>query len=254
MNEQMLTPIQNAHTNPALEFRDGQAVFRMVSEAGTVIEKLVSFEAIREAATNIAVDSGWLGPEVVRWGNGRLGEWVIAFIPPGRHTLELTVGTPGESEQVVKVMAPLPGIVMFGAAVKYWVWAQKGERCDPQGELYRCPLPNVMQDGLICWGPFKPPQASPRSIMRAWEIFAGSTFTNHAANGKSKSHHEDVRVLLRELAGGCGYYCAEDVGHVDHREPADRYPVEDLVRQLDHTGVTLDKAIREFWKAGSMPE
>lgn len=237
MNEQMLTPIQNAHTNPTLEFRDGQAVLRSKTLAGTVQERLVSYEQIKEAAIGLPVDSGWLGPEIVRWGNGRIGEWLVAFFPPTRHQLELTTGTPGESESTVKIVAPLPGLVMFGGGVSYYIWAQKSDHCDPHAELFRCPLPNVYQDAKICWGPFKPPQASPKGIIRAFEIFIGSTFTNHAANGKSKSHPEDVRELLKNLAGG---------------EPQ-VYPLDDLIRQVDGTGVTLDKAIREFWKVGEMP-
>jgi hypothetical protein len=253
MNESMLAPVMNKDTNPTLEFRDGQCLFKMVSLAGTVIERFVSWESVREAALNIPVDSGWLAPEVVRWGNGRHGEWAVAFIPPGRHLLELEMGTPGESEQIERVTAPLPGMVMFCVALKYFVWAVKTEQLNPYHEIYRAPLPNVMQDASVCWGPLKPPQAGPKTILKGWELFIRSTFNNHAANGKSKAQPEDVRKLLKGLAGGCGYHCDEPVGHVDHKEPAESYPVEDLVRQVERTGVTLDAAIREFWVDGEMP-
>lgn len=236
MNEEMMMPVQNAHTNPTIEFRNGQALFKMKSLGGTDIERLVSFEAIREAATNIPVDSGWIGPEIVRWGNGSRGEWLVAFFPPGRYELELTEGTPGPEEKLVRIAAPLPGMVIFGAAVKYWIWAVKTERFEPHHEIYRCPLPNVMQDASVCWGMLKPPQASPRSMLKTWEIFHKSTFNNHAASGKSKRCREDVRELLKELA-------SVEAG----------YPVDDLVRQVEGEGTTLDKAIREFWGTGLMP-
>jgi hypothetical protein len=237
MNENMLQPIQDARTNPTLEFRDGQCLFKMNTLAGTTIERFISWESVREAALNIPIDSGWLGPEIVRWGTGKHGEWAVAFIPPGRHTLELTSGTPGESEQIERVTAPLPGMVMFGIAVKYFVWAVKTDRLEPHHEVYRAPLPNVMQDASVCWGLLKPPRASPKTILKAWEIFIGSTFNNHAANGKSKKSTEDVREMLKSLA------LRED----------ERYPVEDLCRQVERKGVTLDSAIREFWVDGGMP-
>lgn len=248
INEQLLAPIQNAKTNPTLEFLDGQARLKMKTLGGTTIERLISYEQIRAAALNIPIDSGWLGPEIVRWGNARGGEWTIAFIPPGRYELELTEGTPGPDEKLVRVTAPLPGMVMFGFSVKYFIWAVKTERCEPYQELYRCPLPNVMQDASICWGLLKPPQASPRSMMRAHEVFIRSTFNNHAASGKSKSKRDDVRDQLKALAVVHGQF---DASANAWGEPW--YPVEDLVRQVEGEGVTLDKAIRGFFESGEMP-
>lgn len=238
INEALLSPVQDAQTNPALEFRDGQALLRMPTQGGTTVERFISMEALREAATGIPVDSGWLGPEIVRWGTGRLGDWAVAFIPPGRHQIELTSGVPGESETVERITAPLPGMVIFGIARKYFVFAQKSDKCEPHQEVYRAPLPNVIQDASVCWGLLQPPQASPRTILKAWELFITSTFNNHAASGKSKRNREDGREVLRELAGA-----GDDA----------RYPVEDLVRQVEHTGVTLDKVIRVFFETGEMP-
>jgi hypothetical protein len=238
MNEQMLTPVQSAHVNPALEFRDGQCMFRMVTTAGTTVERFISWEAVREAALAIPVDSGWITPEIRRHGTGRLGDWAVAFIPPGRHRLEITSGVPGPDEKIEHVTAPLPGLAMFGISNKYWVWAVKTDDLDPHRELYRAPLPNVMQDGAICWGLLRPPQASPRAMLRAWQVFIGSTFNNHAAPGKSKRKPEDVRELLRELA---------EMGY-------ERYPVEDLLPFSDRAGVTLDLAIKSFFEMGAMHE
>lgn len=238
MNEDLLTPVQNAHTNPKLEFRDGQCMLTSVTLGGTKMERLISYDTLREVAAKIPVSSGWLPSEVVNWGNGSKGEWCVAFIPPGRHTLELTKGTPGIDETVERVVAPLPGLVFFGMQNKFFVWAQRSARCEPQQELYRCPLPNVMIDASICWGLLKPPTASPRTILKAWELFITSTFNNHAASGKSNIEREDVRELLKRLAGQDSYI----------------YPVEDLMRQVSQTAVTLDQAIRGWFESGVMPQ
>ena len=236
-NDKLMIPLFGAETSPALIFHHGQVLFRMVTEGGTLIEKLISWEAVKEAATNIPIDSGWLSPEIARWGNCRFGDWAVAFIAPNRFQLELTDGVPGESETVERIVAPLPGMVIFGVTNHYHIWAVKGDRLDPLQEIYRAPLPNVMQDAEVCWGVLKPPQASAKSLLKAWQLFINSTFNNHAANGKSKSHSEDVRELLKELAA---------------KGLEVRYPVEDLERQVKE-GVTLDKAIKQFFESGEMP-
>src|SRR5436853_2248765 len=194
-NEKAIMPEQSVLNNPSIIFKDGQCQLSMVTQAGTKIEHYISMEAVREAATKIPVDTGWLPPEVIRWGKGSKGEWCAAFIAPGRHRLELLTGTPGENEQVEYVTAPLPGMVMFGHGASYFVWAQKTDRYDPLQEVFRCPLPNVMQDASVCWGLVKPPIASPKTIMKAWNLFITSTFNNHAANAKSKIEKEDIRLL-----------------------------------------------------------
>ena len=255
MNTDLIKLRQDADSNPTMEFRDGQCLFRTNTTAGTAIERFISWEAVREAALGIPIDSGWIGMEIVRWGTGRPGEWCVAFIPPGRHVLELTSGTPGPDEKVDKIEAPLPGLAMFGAALNYFVWSVKTPILNPHHEVCRCPLPNVLADAKICWGLLEPPQASPKTMLKAFEMFIHSTFNNHAASGKSKSQRDDVRVLLRALAGGpCPDVdpdCAEAPMH-NHSDAA-AYPVGDLVRQVEGTGVTLDTAVREFFKTGEMP-
>lgn len=233
LNQDLITPVQDERNNPTLTFCDGQILHRSVMRGGTTVERFISWAALREAATGIAVDSGWLAPAVARWGTGKRGDWVVAFLAPARHSLEITIGDTPEFERIT---TPLPGIVIFGMANKYFVYAVKQESLDPQKELYRCPLPNVYADGEICWGNLKPPQATPRTVLKAWELFIGSTFNNHAANGKSARHDADVRVMLRDLAAG----------------DAAVYPVTDLRRQSE-TGVTLDRALKHFFHSGEMP-
>lgn len=247
-NERLLTPLQTPHENPRVEFRDGQFLFAMTNQEGGLVERFVSNAAVREAFSGIPIDSGWLRPEVVRWGDGKTGEWAVAFIAPQVHELELAREEAGEAANpaaisigIDRVLTPLPGLVFFGLGTQYYVWAVKTERLDPYHEVYRCPLPNVEANALICWGSYKPPRATARTLFDAFDLFIKSTFNNHRANGKSKSQREDVRVLLRGLL------------HETSSMAADRYPVEDLVRQVEHTGVTLDKSIRQFFETGEMP-
>ncbi|MGH9824318.1 MAG: hypothetical protein ACREDR_13820, partial [Blastocatellia bacterium] len=211
-------------------------LFSMVTEAGARVDKLISWESVRQAALDIPIDSGWLPQQVIRHGTGAGGDWAVAFIPPAVTSLELITGTPGENEHIERIQSPLPAMVVFGIGVQYWVSAIKEDKPDPKLELFRCPLPNVMADGSICWGPLKAPAAGPRSILRAWNIFVASSFNNHAASGKSKQY-EDIREQLKALAANS----------------ADKYPVQDLISQAAR-GVTLDQGLNHFFETGSITE
>jgi hypothetical protein len=239
--ELLKTPVQTAINNPVLEFRDGQFLYKWTDELGGAHEGFRSAASVREAFSGIPIDSGWLAPEIVRWGTGRRGEWVVAFMPPQAYELELTTEINGQTASVDRIKAPLPGLVLFGIGVKYYIFAVKTERLDPYQEIKRCPLPNVDQDGLICWGLLKPPRASAKTIFEAFRLFMGSTFNNHYASGKSKERHDDVRLVLRGLAERLAlqYPGTEEVV---------RYPVKDLVRMVAETGIILDQAIRGYFE------
>jgi E2/UBC family protein D len=235
--ERLLKPAYGPDVNPRLEFRDGQFLFRTVNLEGAVVERFISSAAAREAFSGIPIDSGWLPPEIVRWGNGKLGEWCIAYIPPRVHELELTQ-EPGlnsewkETANITRLPVPLPGLVFFGLSNLYHIWAVKTVELIPSHEIYRCPLPNVEETGLICWGPYRPPRCTAKSIFDAFDLFIKSTFNNHRADGKSHKYREDVRLMLREVAG---------------TKP---YPVNDLMRQVPRVGIGLDTAIRQFFETG----
>lgn len=242
-NERLLGTQYGPGNNPILEFMDGQFRFRMTNLEGAIIERFIASEAVREAFTGIPIDSGWLRPEIVRWGHGKLGEWCVAFIPPAVHELELTT-EPGlntkweETANVDRIRAPLPGLVFFGLSNIYHVWAVKTAVLNPHYEIYRCPLPNVEESGKICWGPYNPPRCTAKTIFEAFDLFIKSTFNNHRANGKSKRYRDDVRMILRELANAplpAAEWC---------------YPVTDLMRQVPHVGLVLDTAIRRFFETG----
>jgi len=276
-SQNLLSPVQSAVENPCVEFRDGQFLVRMRNIEGGRNEKFVSHASVREAFSGIPIDSGWLRPEIVRWGDGRKGEWAVAFIPPGVHELELTrealapptadsgPQTDGEdgatptvagqrspvvTSEIDRIKTPLPGLVFFGIGTQYFVWAVKTPQLDPYFEVYRCPLPNVEANAAICWGLLKPPSATARTIFDAFELFIKSTFNNHRCEGKSKKHKDDVRLVLRAPR----WQQITIDGGPPNPPTFEPYPVQDLMRQVPHTGVTLDKAIRGYFETGEMPE
>lgn len=262
MSERLLGAAWDENNHPRLEFLGGgQLLFSMKNPEGGHAERLISTAAAREAFTGVPVDSGWLKPEIVRWGTGRGGDWVVAFMPPRVYEIEMTRETATDSEwkletDVDRVSVPLPGLIVFGASNQYYIWAVKTEQLDPYHEIYRCPLPNVEASGLICWGPFKPPRATVKTIFEAFDLFMTATHNNHRCNGKSKSQRDDVRVLLRELSGRCavGSGQPEAPEVITHHSSLITFPVQDLMRQVDHVGITLDQQIRQMLAGGSSQE
>jgi len=248
----LTTPIQSATENPRVEFRQGQFVFCMTNEAGGLVERFISAAQVRQAFTGLPVESGWLPPGIMRYGNGTLGEWAIAFIPPKVHELEITREI--ATSEVDRIRVPLPGLVWFGLSTTYFIWAVKTPQLEPYQEIYRVPLPNTYADGSICWGLVKPERMTAATIFKAYDLFMGTTFNNHLANGKSRQHREDVRVKLRDLAvpsdaaPGSAHEAAQLVALTTAT-----YPVDDLMRQIDHTGISLDAAIRTYFQTGVMP-
>jgi len=61
-------------------------------------------------------------------------------------------------------------------------------------------LPNVHENGRICWGTNHPPIASPQTITKAWELFISSLFNGDLVYGKSRSHYSDIRQQLITLS------------------------------------------------------
>lgn len=282
--EQQLGVVQSPTENPRLEFRDGQFFLRVTTPAGALVERYLSDASVREAFGKIPIDTGWLPPEIVRWGDGKAGEWAVAFFAPRVYELEVTResastadrgpqtdwdgahAVDGQPSSVDRLSVPLPGLVFFGtrrpladpehaggekSATNYFVWAVKAEKLDPFQEIFRAPLPNVYADGRVCWGLIKPPRPTSRSLIQAFELFVKSTFNNHLADGKSRRQKEDVRVMLRERAA---LFATESRKITDFQYSNKVFLVEDLVRQVAHVGVTLDKALREFMETGVMAE
>src|ERR1051325_5970561 len=252
VTESLRMLVQSANENPRLEFRDGQFLFVTTNLEGGMIERFISNAAAREAFSGIPVDSGWLRPELVRWGDGRHGEWAIAFIPPGVHELEITNEAEGSSP-LERLHVPLPGLVWFGLGTQYYLWAVKTPQLEPYHEIYRAPLPNVYVDGKICWGLVRPPRATARTLFDAWDLFIKSTFNNHLASGKSKRDREDFRTVLRGVNEICFPPTMERI-EPDKMRGIYEYVVNGLVRQTEGTGVTLDKAIRQFFETGTIPQ
>ena len=150
--------------------------------------KFLSPATLKMAFASESIDSGWLPSHVVRWGNGKRGEWVAAFFPADLHLLDLGQGF-GENACV------LPGTLFLGEGINYWAWAISGETFAPDAPAFLMPLPNIDHSGKICWGEITPPPASPAAIEQAWKQFLNSPFNGDYSQGKAIGS-DDCRQAL----------------------------------------------------------
>ena len=162
--------------------------------------KFLSPDQVKAAFVNTPVDSGFLPSNVLRWGTGLKGDWMVRFVPPAIHDITLDEG----QGQFLIMQVPLPGFVFAGIGTDYFVWAVKETRFEQVSvatRLYHAPLPNVDSIGKICYGANRPPAVgSVGALDQAWRLFIQSApFNSHHANGKSFKYIQDVRQILREL-------------------------------------------------------
>jgi PRTRC genetic system protein B len=194
---------QTTHTETLahLLFLPGQYLL-IYKEGETTNYKFIAPAALREAFAAEPIDSGYLPPNTVRWGRCHKGEWLVQFYPPQRYCISLENTT---------LKVPMPGLIFAGCNRQYWIWAIK--KFEQNSPLFYAPLPNVMENGSICFGENSVSNCSPENIVQVWQLFWHSAFNQDSVQGKSKSYPENVRSHLQQL----------------HNNKSKRYPTRDLV-------------------------
>lgn len=183
------------HSQGELIFLPGAYILHTHTDQGDSY-KFVSPQALRSAFVHEPIDSGWLHPQVCRWGIGSKGEWFVWIQPAGIQEITLEIGS---SLQVLKI--PLPTLIMLLHGQDHYIWASQNKRFDPSAEAFRCPLPNVYDPGQICWGGNQPLKATSTTVERLWQLFIGSPFSNHLTQNRSRRHKKDVLEMLLFLSG-----------------------------------------------------
>jgi hypothetical protein len=151
---------------------------------------------VRAAFSNTVIDSGYLPPNVIRLGVGNGVQWMSVYLPPASYQVTLLDG----QNEPNPISIGLPGLIFTGCGNKYWMWAVKDRQISPVTQVYHVPLPNIGEDGTLCFGMNTPPNVDGPTIMQAFYLFLDSPFNDHWAIGKSLSHPGDVRLHLKTLA------------------------------------------------------
>ena len=162
------------HLDAELLFIDRNHILHYL-EGGRHIYKSLTSDILCSAFANEPTDTGWLPEDVIRHGSSVLGDWIVSFYPQQRYNLQV---------QKERVYVPLPSFVFVGISNSYFVWAVKKRKFNSKLSLHHAPLPNVMNNGRICWGNVHPILASISTIELAWSKFIGSTFNQDYTQGK----------------------------------------------------------------------
>lgn len=218
----LYTCLQPQGVELSLHVFDDQYMVQYRDGAGAIICKFVSAEAVRQAVLHENIDTGYMPAGVVRWGTGPKGTWAVRYEPPTRRKIYLDV--PGAASE--QLIVPFPAFVFIGWRGQYGVYAVSGSRFNPGSTCLRAPLPNVDDDGDICFGRNSVPFVEQDGMQRAFDLFWAAPFNDHHMQNKSREHAHDIRVRLRSLAAqGARSYPMRDL--IEHN-----CTVDDMVRRM----------------------
>lgn len=112
----------------------------------------------------------------------------------------------------------MPHLVLFkfhtdGRQPSYKLYAMKQRPKTGDEPLYTPPVPNIYQNGDICWGNVSKPKLQSFNMESDWAAIFGSPFGNHAIGNKSNLHPADIRQMWQHV----------------HDKKMKRYPLNDLI-------------------------
>jgi hypothetical protein len=168
--------------------------FLFVGKTGKgITQKYLSPGAVRQAFAGEPMDSGWLPPNVRRWGTSAKGAWALAWYPPAMYSAWLP-----ERKREVKI--PMPALAFFGQGTSYYLWAFQETTFNPKAQLFNAPCANVSTGlGLICFGENSRPNVQTGEIDKTWRLFWDAPFSGSHIGGKDKKF-KDINEKLSSMA------------------------------------------------------
>lgn len=181
----------------ALYFLPGQYLFRRI-ENGRETVKALSSASISRAFREFQTDTGWIQRRVLRYRKEPAGNYFLAYEPASVRSIWVET----KSGKVREISVPLPTLILLGRRNEYFLWAAKARNPTAKTRLAVAPLPNIGGEwqGKICFGKNEVPAAGADTIDAVWNLVFSAPFNNHNANNKCRSHSENVRDLLFNLA------------------------------------------------------
>lgn len=193
----------------ALLFYEGQYRFVSRSPDGDAV-KFLGPDAVAQAFTRESVDSGWLGPEIVRTGRTARGPFAVAFLPESAR--EIVLDAVGDRPRMT-IAVPVPALVAVGSSYGLHLVAVDDDAFSPNLTCYYPPFPNLYTESRVCWGANRQPRVDAANLVTAVDLFFGTAFNRNEAAGRSLKYSKDVVDHLERLS----------------RRRARAYPVDDLV-------------------------
>jgi len=217
-----LSPLEPDVQARLLFLRSDELLFQWNDETNNLQSKLIAHQDARIAFAKMEDDTGWLPDGVLRVGRNSRGAWVVYVAPPK------VINISTDQNESLKI--PIPMSLFVGWEHRYYLFALRGKMFDVDGAVYRAPYPNVYENGRICWGSHKVPVVTPDNIRQTWQFFFATTFNEHIASGKTKTHSDNALDLLRKLSAA--------------RKRI--FPVKELVQQAHSVNTCIDTLLRRM--------
>ena len=217
-----LSPLEPDVQARLLFLRSDEMLFQWNDETNNLQSKLIAHQDARIAFAKMEDDTGWLPNGVLRVGRNSRGAWVVYVAPPQ----VINIST----DQNESLTIPIPMSLFVGWEHRYYLFALRGKTFDVDSAVYRAPYPNVYENGRICWGSHKVPVVTPGNIRRTWQFFFATTFNEHIASRKTKTHSDNALDLLRKLSAA--------------RKRI--FPVKELVQQAHSVNTCIDTLLRRM--------
>lgn len=160
----------------------------------------------RAFATSDVFDSGWYGKSILRCALlAKKRHKILSFLPAGQHKIFVTDPRPAEeredpdSDPVLELKIPLPGLLLLGTGKKYYLWATLDKTVTAESQICPAPLPNLDGNGSLCLGSNQVPECRMETIEAVWQMIFSSPFNDHHCENRCRPHPKDVRSLLLAL-------------------------------------------------------
>jgi PRTRC genetic system protein B len=204
-----------------LSFYSYGVLLRKQTEHGQTEYPVNPAQLAEALAARVRFSSGLLNKNTLLIQQEGVKKLIIEYRPARMSGLWIE----GLDEAVRVPLPPLLLIALYSGGWRFHTYAVKRRPTTLDELLYHAPLPNVFNEGHICWGSLRLPEVANNDLKPIWTAFLGSSFGNHSVSDKSRAHPNDVRHQLLAL----------------HQRQAKRYPLGDLVAHK----VTLARLLAE---------
>ena len=223
-----LTHSLNSQVLCTLIILEGQYLIRYQKDNQTFTQ-FISSEAVRNAFSELPIDSGFLSPGIVRIGSHQKAQWIVKFIPPSPHNL-VTIEN-NHNSQILSI--PLPGLVLIGVNQQYYLWAVKTKQFDPKAQIYNAPFPNINpSNGRICFGANPVPTALATTINDVWNLFMQTPFNGDSVLGKSRNYPQDIRLQWAKLVNTKHYLLGDLITISDSKNSKQKVTIAEVIECL----------------------
>jgi PRTRC genetic system protein B len=149
--------------------------------------------ALQLAAT-VRLETGILASNTIYISQEGVQKLVVEYRPRQKTALFL------EGSEA-PVIVPLPELLLFRRTTDkglpdYRVFAVKARPTNLTAKLFHAPLPNLYEDGRVCWGSVQHLQAQQLTgthLTEDWKVLLGTRFGSHNVGRRSKSQPADIR-------------------------------------------------------------